>query len=267
LSCTDLDLSLRPSCFTPGTLAGGAACARGSSCQSLVCSSGNNHCGTCVGTAIATGSSCAGTGCRGGDFCHPGTKLCTPESTIVHAGLGQPCDPAAVPSVGCAGDLLCVATDGGSAGTCEMRPATIVVGAGQTCDAVHVCDTNYVCFTILPGTVDASTSSTCVPIDLCAGTVCEDATMFCKMGDGGRYCAPKGAAGERCLGDGGTTISTCGYGLYCQAATGVCAAFGKQGDACDAQDQCAEYFLCMGGRCVPFSTAACTTPGPEGGAG
>jgi hypothetical protein len=267
LSCTDLDLSLRPACWTPGTLPTGAACARASSCQSGMCS-GNNYsrCGSCTGTMVATGASCAGnTLCPPGDFCHPVTKLCTPGSTVVHAGLGKACDPTGVPPVGCTGDLHCLASDGGSAGTCEPLPAKIVVGNGQTCDAVHTCGPGLICFTILGETVDGSAiPSTCTPTNPCGTQLCDD-TSFCATGDGGQHCAPTSPAGTPCRNDAGHSLTTCRPGLYC-ANTNVCTGPGTEGAACDANTICAEYLLCVGGRCQLLSTAICAATA-DGSAG
>ncbi len=262
LSCTDLGLALRPSCWAPGVRPTGASCARASNCQSGVCSGYNSRCGSCTGQMVGTGDSCAGNVlCPAGDFCHPVTKLCTAGSTIVHEGLGQSCDPTAVPPIGCTGDLRCLAPDGGSAGTCGPPPATIVVGNGETCDAVHICGPGLVCFTIIGGPV---MPSTCIPTNSCGTQMCDD-TSFCATGDGGQHCAPTSPAGTPCRGDAGRSLTSCRTGLYC-ANTNVCTAPGTEGAACDDNTICAEYFLCIGGRCQLLSTETCSAT-PDGSAG
>ena len=264
--CTDLGLGVRPACLSRGTLPAGAACAHASNCQSGDCSPSNTVCGSCSSNATASGASCAdGSLCPPGDFCHPGTKLCTSGSTIVHAGVGQPCDLAAVPSVGCSGDLRCVTPDAGTAGTCTPPTPPIVVGGDQACDTTHVCGPGLICFTDIVITGDASTStSTCVPEYPCGGEAC-DATTFCKVADGGYHCLPKAAAGDGCLGDAGRMTTTCMNGLYCSTATGACTAYGKQGDPCDGRSPCAAYFLCASGRCVPLSSQSCSTANQDAG--
>ena len=268
LSCTDLDLIVRSSCLTPGTAPAGAPCARASNCQSGSCSSNNMGCGVCTGAMVAIGDSCTGNnGCGVGAFCHPATKLCTPTSTIVHVEEGQPCDLAAVPAVGCAGDRYCKTVDSGTAGTCERRQPPIVVDAGQACDAVHtICAPNFICFTItgvLTGDGSYTSVSTCVPMDSCGDTACDE-TTYCKVSGGRQSCAPRAAAGERCLGDGGTT--PCANTLYCASTTGLCTAPGRQGDACDDSRLCDDQFLCLGGLCTPLSTQACLAKSKDGGA-
>jgi hypothetical protein len=270
LSCTDLDLTLRPSCWTPGTRPAGAACARASNCQSGGCSGIDRACGTCVGNLVATGESCADSSavCRRTDFCHPATKLCTPGSTIVHAGKGEACDPAAVPAVGCAGDLHCLVPDGGTVGTCGTREPPIVVGEGEACDTLHTCGPGLTCFTTITFTDDGgytSSPSTCVLSTNCGTKSCDD-TTFCRWGDGGPSCVPLAAAGERCLGDGGRVTTPCLYDLNCSGTTGVCTAFGKQGDACDDRNPCAQHLLCVGGHCLPLSTQTCSMTSPDSGA-
>ncbi len=270
LSCTDIDLGVRPSCFTPGTAPNGTPCARASTCQSGTCSGYSLGCGSCIGTLAATGASCAdGSGCGPGDFCHPATKLCTPASTIVHAGAGETCDPAAVPSIGCAGDRYCrTVVDGGTAGTCEPRQPPIVLDAGQACDAVNVvCPASFVCFINmnLP-TADGSyvTVSSCVPMYSCGSTACDE-TTYCETSGGRQSCVPKAAAGESCLGDGGDT--PCANGLYCASTTGVCTPYGKPGDACDDRHPCDDHLLCVSGQCAQLSTSACALLSKDGGAG
>jgi len=268
LSCTDLDLSVRPPCWSAGTLPGGAPCARASNCQSSVCSGLNSTCGSCRGNAIALGDPCVGSSlCPGGSFCHPTTKVCTPVTTIVHAGVGATCDATAVPAIGCAGDLRCVSPDGGSAGTCEAPPQATVADFGQPCGAYHVCGPGLTCLTTFNGTGDAgATTSMCVWIEPCGNSGC-DPTTFCKTGDGGVSCVPKAGAGVPCRGDGGRRLAVCQDDFYCSAMTGVCTAYAKEGESCAPNGFCASSLLCLGGRCLPLSTATCSSTITDGGSG
>ena len=250
--CTDSELGLFPSCWSPGTRPSGASCVYASNCASGSCSGNATTCGHCGDGPAATGESCASVGCRAGDFCHPGTKLCMPGTSIVHVAQGEACDLAAVPTVGCTGDLHCIAPSGQTAGTCQPLP---ILDLGQHCYQVTgLCRPPTVCFTLVDGVTNPSE---CRAPDPCGAAPC-DATTFCKDGDGGRYCAPLAAVGEACAGDAGTIATLCASGAVCWANTGVCTKYGERGDPCDGDVQpCGSYLSCTNGRCAPLATEAC----------
>ena len=260
LTCTDLGVSLRPASLGPGHARGRRLHCPRQQLSERACSGNNSRCGSCTGQLVGTGDSCAGSVlCPAGDFCHPATEVCTLGSTIVHGTR------AAVRSNGRAGGRMhwrppLPAPDGGSAGTCGPPPATIVVGNGETCDAVHTCGPGLVCFTIIGGPV---MPSTCIPTNSCGSEMCDD-TSFCAT-DGGQHCAPDSPAGTPCRSDAGRSLTSRQTGLYC-ANSNVCTAPGTQGAACDDSTICAEFFLCVGGRCQPLSTETCSAT-PDGSAG
>jgi len=261
--CSDIDLGVLPSCLSPGTRPAGAACAYSSNCASGGCSGRGMVCGTCAAEPAATGQSCASAGCRAGDFCHPASKLCTSGSTIVHAAQDQPCDLAAQPSVGCAGDLHCIAPTGQTAGTCQPLP---LLDVGQPCYQVPgVCRAGLECFTNING---STTTSECValPGDPACGSAPCDSTTFCKSGDGGRYCAPRAAVGDVCAGDGGAVIAQCVSGAFCFGG-GVCGKYGMRGDPCSDAQPCASYLVCTNGRCAPLGTEGCAPMAGDAGGG
>jgi hypothetical protein len=204
---------------------------------------------------VPTGQSCASAGCGPGDFCHRKTQLCTPTSTIVHAGLNQPCDLSASPVVGCSGDLHCVApTAGTTAGTC--RPP---LGSGESCAGTGaLCEPPLVCYNL----------STCQPdpMMVCGDAgVCDDASFCTPDGLGFHVCAPRAALGEVCAPDGGTAIA-CVSGALCLGSPGICGMLGDLGDPCDANHPCVgQYLRCMNGRCETLPTSSCPyVPGDAG---
>jgi hypothetical protein len=261
--CTDLDLELYPSCWSGGTRPAGAPCAYASDCQSTGCSGHGTTCGVCAAGPAATGASCAQVRCGAGDFCHPTTKLCTPGGTIVHAGQGQACDPAADPAVGCTGDLHCIAPSGQTAGMCQPLP---LLDLGQPCYQMPgVCRPPLICSISIDG---ATTTSQCVALpsdSQCGDASCDD-TTFCKVTGTSRTCVPRAAVGAVCAGDGGTVTVECVSGALCTGSPGVCTVYGMRGDPCDdATQPCGNYLVCTNGRCAPLGTEGCPlTPGDAG---
>ena len=265
-SCSDIDLGLFPSCWSPGTRPEGAPCAYPSVCQSGVCTGNSSSCGVCRGgPPAATGESCASLRCRAGDFCHPATKLCTPGNTIVHAAQGQPCDSGALPAIGCAGDLHCVGPYGQTAGTCQPLPLWDLNQPCYETSTVGQCRPPLTCFATITST---TTTSQCVPPTPdpgCPTAPC-DATQFCASG-ATIHCAPRAAVGEVCAGDGGTTIAQCVAGAFCVASTGVCTTYAKLGEACaDVVQPCGDYLTCASSRCVPRGNETCPLSPADAGA-
>ena len=114
-ACTDFEVPIVSCLALPGKRPAGDGCAYPSQCQSLLCTGDFKTCGICAGAPamrVVDGAPCGNVSlnvsCMPGEFCHPQTHVCTSASTIVHATLGEPCDLAADPVVGCEGDLLCV---------------------------------------------------------------------------------------------------------------------------------------------------------------
>ena len=248
--CTDLGLGLFPSCWSLGTRPAGAACAYSSSCASGRCStvSDGTACGHCEDGPAATGDSCAKLHCRMGDFCHPGTQLCTPGGTVVHAAKGQACDLSAVPAVGCAGDSQCLMPDGQTAGTCQPMP---LLDLGQPCYRVlGICRPPLTCFTLVDGTNITSECRAPDPEPLCGAAPC-DAATYCKTVDKKPTCVPKAAVGESCTGDAGTVTTECAPGSFCVGKPGICTKYGNRGDPCNADSQpCSSNLVCSNGRCA-----------------
>ena len=248
VTCTDFDLEAYPSCFSGGARPPGATCLHSSECQSGGCTGRSERCGTCGARPVATGQSCASVGCGPGDFCHRKTQLCTPVSTIVHAGLDQPCDLSATPAVGCSGDLHCIApTAGTTAGICRAP-----LGNGESCAGTGaLCEPPLVCFNQMTCQPD--------PFEVCVdGGVCDDAS-FCKPdGRGFHVCAPRAAIGEICAPDGGAATTECVSGALCLGTPGICGTLGNLGDPCDAAHPCGSaYLMCTSGRCATLPTASC----------
>jgi hypothetical protein len=255
--CSDRDLGLFPSCWGFGTRPAGAACVYSSTCASGGCTGGGTMCGSCTSGPAATGEACGTLRCRAGEFCHPGTRVCTPGSTIVHATPGAACDLSADPAVGCAGDMRCIGPYGQTAGTCQRPP---VWDVGQPCYQVTNgsgnCRPELQCVITITGTATTSECQELPPERSCPTAPC-DATSFCKAGDGGLQCVPRAAVGETCRNDGGLTAE-CMRGLLCWGSTGVCTVYSKRGESCiDDVQPCDQYLVCRNGRCEPLGADAC----------
>jgi len=265
-SCTELRLNLFPSCWSRGTRPAGAACAHPSNCASQGCSGGGTRCGVCAAGPVATGESCVSAACGAGDFCHPGTKLCTPGTALVLAAQGEACDLTAQPAVGCKETLHCIpptGPEGTAAGTCQPLPLWDV---GQPCNQIAGrCKPPLMCFTdfISPDTSECRASP---PDQMCGPGVCPDVD-YCVYSDGGQHCEPRAAVGEACLDAAGKSSRRCVLESVCWQSSGVCTRYGARGDACNDASPCGTYLVCTGGRCGALSTDACPMVPVDGNAG
>jgi hypothetical protein len=188
------------------------------------------------------------------------TKLCTPASTIVYAGMGESCNLSASPVVGCAGDLHCIApTAGTTAGICRplLGNGESCAGTGAVCGASLECVNATTCQPIPP---------TPPPLPCGDAGVCDD-SAFCNGYGRDSTCVPRAAVGEICSPDGGSVTTECVSPAVCLGVPGICTVYGNLGDACDDTTQpCSgPYLVCVNGRCGVFETSFCPyVPGDAG---
>jgi hypothetical protein len=136
-------------------------------------------------------------------------------------------------------------------GTCEASEALGKLGdacATRNCDPAFVCDNTKVCANLYTVGMPCTYSTDCA-----YGLACDASPGFCRT-------APK--IGEAC------PDKICAeLGAYCSTA-GTCTALGLAGSACNAGQQCSEFYPCntMTGMCTanPTLGQACTSECSDG---
>lgn len=248
-TCAQLQGAQPDACKTAfaGTVAVGGACYG----SGLDCAAGS-YCaftnGACPGQCKAylkVGDDCAlGAGtCEPGSSCAYTTKKCVAEN----AAEGQACDDSKGPL--CQGNLRCLTTGSGSAGTCT---------AGATSGACHYaseCAAKYAC---IGGST--TTAGACAAQKKLA-EACTPGKNECETGlhcDGtSKTCVEPPALGGSC--DPGTSgeYVTCLDG-YCDTATLKCTAFKAPGAACtEFTNECGLMTYCDSSKKCP---AVCSEP-------
>ena len=245
-TCTDVTLSLMPTCLARGARAASESCAFPSQCQSGLCDGYGRRCGTCHAGDKPAGSACTMTyDCAAGTYCNYGSNTCVDNGTMIYAPEAHACDLYGTPAVGCFGDLYCKpAGDGGAAGICTAAPmlgqpcgrnginSTTICAAGTTCTS-GICD--------LPGD--------------CGGVSCDSAS-YCATTSGGPRCASRAVVGEACSDSAASTLPPCLAPATC-GSQGLCSVPRQAGEACDAANPCGALLMCQAGTCEAIVAASC----------
>ncbi len=219
----------------PGSLADGTACGSDAQCASGDCKTTTTNglsCGTCVKTA-KEGEACnvapTNTACATDLRCDK--NVCVKNVTIPPGGT---CSFTGSPGSNCAAGTACNAPPTPNAtGTCAPIPKE-----GQPCTTT--CDTNLVCSnSVCIARVDVGAA--CTTNSQCKnGLYCDTTTKTCAT-------TKIAKVGEPC----GTTGTKCDAGLACTSngTSSTCVALKRNGEACTANDRCAEFLNCINGVC------------------
>ncbi len=265
MTCTDVAMLITPACLTvPGKAAVGSPCLHTTECQTYCNSPVLNSCGVCnQGTRVGPGQACGTTQfCNPADYCHEGTKTCASKASIVYAAQGQPCDFLAVPSVGCAGDLMCARpSETVTGGTCRPVPKV-----GEPCLMNGFPGNPSVCG---PGL--RCEQMVCRPVDVCGDAGMCDPSRFCRTFNGISTCVLLAAEGQPCR-----LLSPelpCVANLRCTMALegnqdGVCVKPAGQGDGCrDPAEPCGGNLMCVDSICRMLNPASCKAGPVDAGGG
>ena len=246
-TCTDVAAAVMPACYANGKRDSGAGCAFASQCKNGVCNGGGQSCGVCYAGGKPAGSACQfWYECAVGLHCTY-SGHCADNGSPVYAAEGQPCDLDATPIAGCVGDLYCNRSGTDRAGTCIAPP-----GAGEACAGNGMANGMGSSTICAAGT--ACVQGTCqLPGGCGAGLQCDSAS-YCASTGSGLACAPRASVGQGC--SGGTSGYPC-------VAPAICLDYVKcgiprvAGEACDADNPCDRYLICMGGPCQKMVAATC----------
>jgi hypothetical protein len=237
-----------PACYAPGKRDGKVSCAFSSQCRSGACATDGKQCGTCV-----TGDSPAGSECQSWTTCAFGlhctsTGTCAANGTPTYAAEGEACDLDATPLRGCVGDLYCKLQVGTRSGTCVAPP-----GAGKPCAD------NQMSFGLSSRQICAAGTTcvqgTCRPPGGCSADLTCDSSSYCvDNGTGTPVCSPRAKLGQACMN--GSNGLPCLAPATCAEAA-KCIVPRADGEACDTDNPCDMYLLCVGGKCQKMSSATC----------
>lgn len=246
-TCTDVAVAVIPACYANGKRDSGAGCAFSSQCKSGVCNGGGQSCGVCHDGGEPAGSACQfWYECAVGLHCTD-SGHCADNGTPVYAAEGQPCDLDATPIVGCVGDLYCQIVGTGRAGTCVAAP-----GAGEPCTANGMTNGLFALTICAAGTT--CVQGACQPPGGCgSGPLC-DASSYCESIGSGLVCAPRAAVGQGC--SGGTSGYPCVAPAICLDNV-KCVVPRAPGEACNADNPCDKYLVCVSGTCQKMVAATC----------
>lgn len=274
--CTDVRSGLATSCLPGGVGEAGAPCSSSSECASRSCS-GNWSCGTCA-AALPLGAACgSGTSgsCVSGTICHPNSHVCVSAPlALAHAKLGEPCDPAGNPPVGCEGDLACFAdamVSVSTAGVCTALPKQdepCLNWSGPQCGPGMECGRS---------TTGGTRKALCGSPPPCGTVTCDPATTVCiEAPKVPLNCRPYVTEGQACSSGGAPEgDNICARDLICMIGTvvdagvfnyyrGTCVRPGSRGDACGDMAPCKGYLRCQGGVCADFDPDSCGGPTDAG---
>jgi len=255
MSCSDLAVDALPDCLVGGTKTSGMACAYGSQCASTYCVGGSQQCSKCSDIA-KVGESCGSgnTECATGSFCNArGSMKCESLTSIVHGAEGAACNENASPVLGCAEDLLCIASSN-TASSCKRRVAegSACLGLGNVpCVLGSVCVRDPV-----------TGGGFCRSLAACGTTPC-DASSFCNYSLTPIACVPRATEGKTCSISNDTGVLPCVAGTVCTPITsggsqGACL---KPGSAravtCSPTMACPYPLQCVNGKCGLLDPNTC----------
>ena len=178
---------------------------------------------------------------------------CESLASIVHGAEGAACNENASPVLGCAGDLLCIASSN-TASTCKRR-----VAEGSACTGLGgvPCVLGSVCVR------DPATSGGfCRSIAACGATPC-DASSYCNYSMTPPACVPRATEGKTCsiTNDTGSSPAwraplappSVAEGREGLSQAGQCA----RGNVLADTMTCPYPLQCQNGKCGPLDPATC----------
>jgi hypothetical protein len=242
---TSCALNALPACKAqPGKLADGSACGSDIQCASGDCkttSSGNGpSCGTCAKVA-KEGEACNvapdNLGCGPDLKC--ANQVCVKSVSIPAGGA---CSFTGGAGYNCVSGTVCNAPlTPNATGICAPLPKK-----GEACTLV--CDTGLTC-TAGKCADKLDVGATCTSSDNCKSG------LYC---DGTKKCAAQTIAkvGQPC----GSSQVRCDTGLSCEQTgtdQSTCVALKKNGEACTSTDRCAQFLVCVNGKCAPDDPGLC----------